>query len=378
MVMDLVAFDILGEVQLDSPFTVVDVTPDGEHLILSNIPTNDWQEVFYNPQQCSVSNAYGIPAGSSGCEVAIVDLATNEVWVEHFPFAIRDIDFSPARPDVLFTYSRWVGNQPVATVDFYSPASRAFQAKLDFSNCADELVVDPASDLAILAPTSCNKDPISIIDLEQRQFVKNLPGFGPVLISRDGSTAVGFTRKENMEQEWDYFDQQLKVGLIVVDLATLVWKIVDHGDKEPAYTISPNGKHLYLYHDQYSWEKNSEGKFEMVPVSPGLSQIDLADMKVHRMAHDGFNLDRFVWSKDGHQMYVLSNGELLTLEVGIPQLELLPLSAQPELINIRPQDDLLTLGEGNAPVFYLFEMASGSVEQQINLKLDALEPVHAD
>src|SRR5690606_13086866 len=65
---------------------------------------------------------------------------------------------------------------------------------LEVPNCSDDIIVPSHGEMALLAPTFCGKDPISYIDLTpgDEKFVKNLPGFGPVAMGPDGSTAVGF------------------------------------------------------------------------------------------------------------------------------------------------------------------------------------------
>lgn len=352
-VMDLGTRELTTTVALTAPYSVVDVTADGSFLVLSNLPTTDGEELWYNADECHPGYLGGLPDDASLCTVAFLDTGTLEQWSLDLPMAVRDIDFSPLSDELLFTYSKWFGQTPVATVQFYDLASRKVVSKVDFQNCADELVIAAEKGLALLSPTTCSKDPISIIDLKTRSFVKTLPGFGPVVVARDGATAIGFTRKQDMEQQWSYSEQKTDFGLIVVDLATTDWKVMDHGDVAPAYTVSPDGRFLYLFHDTLEDQTDDLGKTTVVHHYTKLQQLDLENFAQTEIAADGMGLERFVWTDDGTQMYFLSGGKLFRIESGVPKANEIPLAFEPELMNIRPQGDFLVLGEWDAPVFHL-------------------------
>lgn len=371
VVLDLTSLAIEKTIPLDSAFGVVDVSADGRFLVLSNLPTSDGQELFYEASNCNPGYSASLGPDASACRVGFIDLESGDQWAVQTPLAVRDIDLSPVDGDVLFTYSTWAGGTPLATVEFYSPVQKKVLSKASFQNCADELVIAEDKLLGILSPTQCSRDPISIIDLEKRSFVKTLPGFGPVVLARDGTTAIGFTRRQEMEQQWGYHDQDTKVGLIVVNLNTLEWTVMEHGDVEPAYTVSPDGKSLYLYHETLESEMDDEGHLHYYHQMSDMEMVDLTDFSTHPIAASGLGLERFVWTGDGKEMFFLSGSKLFRLKAGAAQADQVPLPVSPELINIRPQGDFLVLGEADAPIFYLHWMAADHPLATLSLSVSA-------
>jgi len=243
---------------------------------------------------------------------------------------------------------------------------------LDFANCADEVVIDKQRNLALLAPVDCIHDPISVIDMESRAFVRNLPGFGPVVISEDSGLAVGFTNRSILESQWDYHDQTTDYGLIFVDLDTLDYEIMDHGDSAPTYTLSPDGKKLYTY--EYGMKQWNEEKGYYVSSEAGLYRVDMKTREKKQVGDQDNRLDRFVWTNDGARMYFMSDQFLYSLEVATDDVTPLPLSIRPELMNIRPQQDYLVLGEESEPVFHLFSLDTEEVSAAIDLSYPAVAP----
>jgi len=351
---DLDDFTIGQTHMLDDAFSVVDVSPDGRYLVFTNIPINNLQEVLSNNSDCQAPSWYGLPAGADLCEFGVLDLDTGEYTGRALQRPVRDLDFSPVSQELLLTWS------PVSmqtTVTFYDAAADDVIKEVTIPNCADELVLQPGGNLALLAPTWCSKDPISILNLDKRTFVTNLPGFGPVELTPDGSTAVGFTRKNAMETQWAYNDQEAPYGLIVVSLPSFDWQVMDYGDVAPTYTISPDGGFLYVYgkswHPEYSegegWTSEWESAFQ---------QVDLSDLTMEEVQGGDIGLSRFVWTPDGEYLFALSHGDLFRLPVGNPVAVKVKLDGSPELINVRPQGDFLLLGEDDAPMFYLLGLES--------------------
>jgi hypothetical protein len=366
-VLDLAAFKISGSYQVDSPFSVADVTPDGRFLVLSNLPKTDTEEDFFSTTDCAPSWS-DVPEGASRCEVGLVALDSGEDWIVSLPYPVRDIDFSTSHDEIMFTYSRWENQTSLATVEFYSPADRMTKGKVDFQNCADEMVIDRLGKRGLLSPTSCNKDPISILDLEKRTFVATLPGFGPVVVSQERELAVGFTRKADMKSAWNY-QQTQDYGLIVVDLKTNEWKIVEYGDNAPSFTLSPEGGFLYVYEDGLKCVEQEDGTCKWENTPAGLAQYDVDTMVRKVISQGDPQLDRFVWDSTGNSLYVLAEGNLFRVGNGTAKVEEIPLTVEPELLNIRPQNDYLLLGEWDAPRFYLLDIPGAEEFIQVDLKL---------
>ncbi|MBM4352181.1 MAG: hypothetical protein FJ109_00050 [Deltaproteobacteria bacterium] len=387
IVVNLRSFVLEKKVDLPALFGVVDVTPDGKYAILSNLPVGDWAEMFYSPdtQTCTPFQLEVSGKAMNHCQFAVVDLATGEVKTHVLPYRLRDIDFSPVGGEVLFTYSYYQETPtlflPHAVVQFYSPSLNQFVTETDFPNCADELVIDPTRNVALLSPTTCETptkeemeqkqhDPISVIDLETRSFVKNLPGFGPVVIASDGSHAVGFTRRDNMVSDWGYTSQNTEIGLIVVDLETLSWKVMDYGNDIPTYTLSPDGKNLFVYAETDNARRPMGDGPEVLDPSEGIIQVKLQDLSWKTIAKSAaIEMTRYVWTEDGSTMYFFSKKGLFRLDAASGKISPIALYGTPTLMNLRPQQDFLVLGEAGEPTFYLLDLANGMEQSYLPVGL---------
>lgn len=126
--------------------------------------------------------------------------------------------------------------------------------RITVPNCSDKLAVTPNADYAFLAPTTCEKDPVSVIDLAHgdEHFVRNLPGFGPVGISPKGDTAVAFVDAENIDASLFEDESQIpdpegeRYHMMVIDTYSLDFSIYPFGDTLPRYAMTPNGKTMLV------------------------------------------------------------------------------------------------------------------------------------
>jgi DNA-binding beta-propeller fold protein YncE len=381
---NLRTFKLEATTMLNYAYRVVDVTPDGKYVVLSNLPVTDWDEMIdYGGFD---SDCYGAGNGALNlCRFTLVDVESGEVRDRQLGERIRDIDFSSVNSELLLTTSKWVDAQteylPETTIHFFDPETTEFTASTSFPNCADEVIIDHTRNRALLSPVRCsppkhpsqvkppppNKDPISVIDLETREFITNLPGFGPVVLAADGDMAIGFTRQQALEDEWNYFEQETPVGLIFVELDTLEYHIINYGDEEPAYTVSPDGRRLYLFDDGHKWVKDNNGTWHMTSSNTGLKQFDLDKRKWKNLTSFSTALDRFVWTANGKSMYYLSDQQLFRLNVASEEVTALPIIGSPDNINLRPQQDYLVLGEGESSIFYLLDRTANYSMTTIDL-----------
>jgi WD40 repeat protein len=379
-VVSLAEFKVTKKILLGSRFGVVDVTPDRKFLVLTNLPTTDFEETWATPSDsCLDPNDWSSSYVMNRCAFAVVTLNTGDVRVEYMERPLRDLDFSPVNGELLLTSSTWkdAGHEyvPEATMSFYDPATGTFVGSTSFPNCGDEVVLDRTRNLALLSPTHCsppkhpsqqqppppNKDPISVVDLETRSFVKNLPGFGPVVLSETGGLAIGFTRRQALIAEWNYFGQDTAAGLIFVNLDTLDWSTMDFGEVEPTYTLSPDGKRLYVYVEGYSWEEGTDGTWGLTGNNEGIRELDVMSRQWTPISQEPMKLDRFVWTKDGGSLWFLSHTNLYRLDAESRELKQVPVLDSPNNMNLRPQQDYLVLGEAEAPDFQLVDLELAAV-----------------
>ncbi len=384
--LELSGYTLAGEHHLPGTFSVLDVTPDGDYLLLSNLPKTDLEEYSFDPYaaSCSPPSAMGLPVGANLCKAAVVDLAAGTVWELDLPHQVRDIDFDPVSGEVVISYSLRSSGPDGGTTSylvFYNVAFGTFTAKLTFPNCSDEVEISEQASMALQSPTACTQpedfdpndplndlegswggsqpfhDPISIIDLQSRQFVTNLPGFGPVALTQDGTRAAGFTLRHVMEDEWGYYDQYDAVGIILVDLPDLTWDIIDIGSEVPAYTFSPDGEFLYLYSDN--------------PLSGStVGRIHTGSLELEWLEGPEVDLDAFVWAPDGETIYTVSKDRLYAIRNDSVEIREVSLSVSVDLINIRPQGDFLLVGPDDQPLFYTMLMPQNEQSLPVEHEFD--------
>jgi hypothetical protein len=357
--LDLLTMTVGAAYPLGARYGALDVTPDDRYLVLSNLPLSDWEEATYDGDGDCWFGAV------NRCKLAILDVDTGAVRTLSFDKRLRDIDYNRPSRDLLVTWGSydWDADINKTTVAFVDPESGDVEDQILFPNCADELTLVPNSGLALLSPTHCLKksvqisqDPISVIDLTAREFVQNLPGFGPVAVSPDGRRAVGFTRREVMEDEWDFHAQDEPVGLIVVETENLSWRVMDYGDHMPVFTISPGGDWLFVHEegDGDGSDARDEGWEWGGDQFHDLARLSLDDFSRTVLQKSGLGLERYTWSPDGERLYGLCNGAVFRIDVASGSLGQ-ALQTGHALMSLRPQGDLLILAPADAPVYSVFD-----------------------
>ncbi|MFH1529662.1 MAG: hypothetical protein ABIK09_02885 [Pseudomonadota bacterium] len=365
---------VSAEVQTTGEYTVLDVSPDGATVALSNVPTTLWTETQYewNTDDPGMRRLATLRPGTG----TVAELST--------PFALRDVAFSPVDGVILGVSSRWKNDGwPEAQVYWIDPVTGVIEDQIAFLNCADELALQPGGILALLSPNQCmvhpvvlppppeveewpstpeeewedwedwdDGDPVSVIDLETRTFEGNLPGFGPLAFSPDGETAVAFSRRETLMTQWNVFQQSF-VGLVFIRMADLYWSVLEYGDDEPDYFFEPSGAHLYL-HDRE-------------PGQDRIVRLDLATEAMAVLEGPPTHLDGHTLAPDGAMIYVIAGGQLRRVPVGGAAIEAMPLPFTPSQVFARPQGDALVVTEAENASVYLVDPVEGEVLSSIEL-----------
>lgn len=298
-------------------------------------------------------------------ELEILDITNGEVLrSEEFDAPVVDVDLSPDGADVIITTDHeWVGegdddDDPETMVisvpmDPDSPAPDRTEIKVP--NCSDEVVVAPDGEHAFLAPTSCNKDPISVIDLGSGEFVKNLPGFGPVAMSPSGEEMVGFLDMEFVDEAlFDDPDDIPTSGgryhLMFVDASTLQYDFLALGEKIPRYAMTPDGKMLLV--DSVGWFEDER-----------LRVVDIAARSIEQVSGPAVQLDNFAVTSDSEHVFLLDDG-LFDLDVPARDIDAVSVGFDPENINITPDDTYLLLRQSDTKI-QVFDIASSQIVRGI-------------
>ncbi|MDB4943964.1 MAG: hypothetical protein JWP97_3498 [Labilithrix sp.] len=139
--------------------------------------------------------------------------------------------------------------------------------RVDVPNCEAPVAVLPSGARAFLSPTYCspgaqavpgetwtNPDPVSVIELAGRTiaFNKNLPGFGPVAMAKDGSRIVAYLDTARMDEKMFTDPKQVpwkdgpRYHLMTIDPATLAFQLTAIGNAIPRFAITNDGRGLLV------------------------------------------------------------------------------------------------------------------------------------
>ena len=226
-------------------------------------------------------------------------------------------------------------------------------------NCSSELTLTPDGKRAFLAPTSCAKDPVSVIDLVADQFVRNLPGFGPVAMSPSGDTAIAFINMNNVEEH--LFDDPAQLPsrdqgvyhLMLINVSDLSFKTMPLGDTLPRYALTPDGQML-LIDDAY--------------VSRDVATIRILDvdtLTLNEVEGPSVRLLHFVLTSDSERALLIDE-HLYELSIEERRVDKLDLHIVPTRLNLTPDDRRLIIRSDEGEL-WIFDLVSRHMERRLNL-----------
>jgi hypothetical protein len=307
-------------------------------------------------------------------EVALHDARDGaQVASTFLSYPLRDLEILPDDERLLAVEQhRWpgTGEEPATTVHVIALATGA-QHAFEVPNCSDDIIVPKHGQAALLAPTFCSKDPISYIDLTpgEEQFVKNLPGFGPVALGPDGNTAVGFLDMQALDESLfddpsDIPGADTRYHLMVIDTEALSYDFYAYGAALPRYAMTPDGKVLLvdellgvngrifdIEQGEYREISGPLGSFEMLGFSSDSSQAYvLSDLIAHGSTADGLWYD--------YQLYHLDIAEGAS--------RLLPTAFRPRNVNVSPDDERLFLRKDERSIC-IYSLAEERCERELEL-----------
>jgi hypothetical protein len=280
--------------------------------------------------------------------IVVLDASTGvTARIPVFRLPVRDVDILPGQPIALVTLeNEWDRDDPSTTVVLVS-LTDGTDEEITVPNCSDETVLTPDGRYAFLAPTVCgssrvSKDPVSVIDLRTRSFVRNLPGFGPVAMAQDGTTAVAFMDAENLDmtlfREGDPVPttRYSRYHIMLIDTQTLRFRTAKLGDELPRYALTPDGKMLLI-------------DYAHVYVNCYVRILDIASLKVRTVAGYNIRLDEFVITSDSTRVFLIDSG-FYKITIELAAVDNIPVDFFPTGINITPNDRFVLLGESGGKV----------------------------
>lgn len=258
--------------------------------------------------------------------VFLLDAATGSERARHdtaHEQAIEDVDVTPDSLFALVTLDeRWGQSEgsPSTAIEFLDLASGRVVDTVHVPNCSAPLVLAPDGARGFLAPTRCGRDPISVVDVHQRRFVRNLPGFGPVAMARDGNTAVGFLDTWAMDESLFREGDPRPTGaaayhVMLIDTRSLAFRLVPIGDELPRYDLTPDGNVLLVDWDSW-WSDEGDGQ--------RIRLLDVPTGELRTVAGSAVQLDHYTLHPNSRDVYLLSEASLYWLST--PALRVTPVS----------------------------------------------------
>jgi hypothetical protein len=291
--------------------------------------------------------------------VEIVDATTGaELFRSKGGEDIIDVDLTPDQKRLVVTRDHvWSEAGVLTTLEVYDLGSYA-KTTIEVPNCADELVVAPDGGHAFLAPTRCDQDPISVIDLAAARFDRNLPGFGPVALAPNGALAVGFLDRDNVDEALFVDKTQIpapaseQYHLMLIDTQTLRFEVIALGDTLPRYAMSPDGKVLLVDADSL-WD---DGRVRVLDThTKTLATVKGADVR----------LENYVMTRDSRRVFLLYQGLFqIDLEKRSAQAERIDFT--PDNLNITPDDRTLVLRQ-DSNTLWLYDVEAGALLRPLEL-----------
>jgi PQQ-like domain len=233
----------------------------------------------------------------------------------------------------------WRDHKPITKIIDIDLATLT-QTSVDVPNCHAPLEVLPNAKRAFMSPTFCeeggevaksggwtNPDPVSIINLSASApvFVRNLPGFGPVAMPKDGSRVIAYLDRERADEALFDDKSQIPRGsadqfqLMTIDPDTLAFKLAPIGSVLPRFALTQKGDALLV--DASSIRTRGAATLKASLSKDGLrleaslfgnrgdnvfGQFDLASQRYQPFSGAPAKLDRFVQLADGKTIFALN------------------------------------------------------------------------
>jgi hypothetical protein len=266
-----------------------------------------------------------------------------------------DLELLPGgRQAVVVASTTWADGGPHTPVSLVGVADGKVST-VDVPNCAAPVSIVQDGSRALLSPTFCtadaearakgwsNPDPVSVIDIDASggslNFVKNLPGFGPVSLLADGR-AVAYLDTKRMDASM--FDDKSQVPaanadqyhLMMIEPSSMKFDLHPIGAQLPRFAPGKDGKSLLV--DASVVVVRSEASASVSIDSTGkitaevkgafgdtsgslFGVFDLRTKTYVPFAGPAAALDRFVQLGDGSQVFTLRDngrgGDLFAVDV---------------------------------------------------------------
>ena len=284
--------------------------------------------------------------------------------------AIVDVDYTPdGRRVVLTLAEHWELGVPSTHLVLLDTVT-ATTSTVEVPNCAANLVLTPDGRRAFLAPTRCGFetttttvdevtvvdeqrgwDPVSVVDLERGVFVKNLPGFGPVALTRDGSLGLAFINTNHLAEE--LFDHPSQIPsaasatyhAMIFHPDTLEFDTLPIGDVLPRYAMLPDGRVALLDGDRtttcfqggVSYACGNDDFDNRTRV------LSLASRRIDELEGPLVSLNQYAVTADSERVFVLQSYAVYVLSIPLRAVRRVPVDYSVQTVNVTPDGRRLLL-----------------------------------
>lgn len=286
-----------------------------------------------------ISDDDGALLFGGGQAVRVIDAATGAVRSSTPAPQAGFAAFVPgARRALVVGHTEWRDKGPHTPVYDIDLSGARASGVVDVPNCEAPVVVTPNGARAFLSPTYCspgaqavpgekwtNPDPVSVIDLSASgaSFQKNLPGFGPVVMSKDGARLVAYLDVKRMDASMFADPKQVpwkdgqRYYLMTIDPASLAFALAPIGNAIPRFAMTADGRGLLVDASQKVTSRTvvaarasvsvgpdgvqatAETNLDVFGSSSAFGWFDLSTQTYGAFAGPSAPLDRFVQLADG-------------------------------------------------------------------------------
>ena len=269
--------------------------------------------------------------------VLLLDAASGRRISSAYRSDVLDVDFTPDGATLLLTLTHtFKARLPNTRVLLLNAHDGTLRATINVPNCSSHLTLTPDGKRGFIAPTTCSEDPISVIDIPNARWRKNLPGFGPVALADDGRTAVAFMDAHNVDR--DLFDDAEQIPsrsaaryhLMLLDYRSLTFDSIPVGDELPRYAITTDGEIVVV----------DSGRFSL---SQRVRLLDMASRVLQDVTGPHVSLDHFAMHPASSDVYLLDQYQLYRLSLQEQRVRHLYTPFDCKSLNITPNGDHLLL-----------------------------------
>ena len=293
-------------------------------------------------------------SATAGHTVTVIDLVASTKRTTVYDDTIVDAKWVPATGELAVVERTPTFSQ---TLVHFVGTGAAIASTTVVPNCPSTLQISPDGRTALLSPSFCSKDPVSVINLVTHAFVKNLPGFGPAAWSPDGRYAVAFGRRADL-LEVAGIQTTARYSLLFFELPGLSMEVLELGDDLPIYSVTPDGEVVLLYSLIHG------------SAYDGIYMVDVQTRTIRETMGPEVDLREFVMTPDGQLVYLIDGG-LFQLDVSTGRIDYvqlpcgapgMPTRCNPDMVNILPNGQTLVLGYRDLAQFAFYDVPSSHVD----------------